>query len=364
MTCFSSLSRTPLLRLLLGTAATFSLAACDPDKDPEPTEQPIVTKSVFVVNEGNFMRSNADISLFSKASATVTNRTLFSSTNGRALGDVAQSMAVQDSLGYIVVNNSNKVEVVSLAKFRSKATIAGLKLPRYFAAASSAKGYVTETVSYSASAGQVSVLDLKTNAVTKTIAVGRQPEQLLVAGSRLYVTNSGENTVTVINTTTDAVEGTIPVGDAPNSLALDRNGNVWVLCGGRVAYNPDFSVDYARTTKGSLALITPDQLTATKREVESNRSAPGRLTINGARNQLYYTYQNGVYTLGIGDANLPTAPLIRRRFYGLGVDPQDNAIYGGIGSFTAADKVIRYRSNGAAIDSFTVNIGPNGFVFY
>ncbi|MBT9394725.1 hypothetical protein KLP40_16265 [Hymenobacter sp. NST-14] len=349
-------------RLLLGSAAAFALLACDPDNDPEPVT--LTTNSVFVVNEGNFLRSNADISQFSKSSGTVTSKALFNSANGRSLGDVAQSMAIRDSLGYIVVNNSNKLEVVSLAKFRSKATISGLKLPRYFVAASSDKGYVTETVTYDGSNGQVSVINLKTNTLIKTIAVGVQPERLAVSGSRLYVTNSGGNTVTVINTATDAVEGTIPVGDSPNSVQVDQAGNVWVLSGGNVAYNADYSVDYSRTTKGSLSMIVPGQLTAATRELDSNRSAPDRLTINGSRNQLYYTYQGGVYTLAITDAALPATPLIRRRFYGLGVDPQDGTIYGGIGSFTAADKVIRYRSTGAPLDSFTVGIGPNGFVFY
>ncbi|UOQ78536.1 hypothetical protein MUN84_08280 [Hymenobacter sp. 5516J-16] len=359
---FSALSSLPS-RMLLGSAATLSLLACDPNNDPTPTEAPIITKSVFVVNEGNFLRSNSDISLFSKESNSIKNPLLFTTVNKRALGDVAQSMAIQDSLGYIVVNNSNKLEVVSLASFRSKATISSLKLPRYFAAASAEKGYVTETVAYG-SAGQVSVINLKTNTVTKTIPVGIQPERLAVVGNRLYVTNSGENTVTVINTTTDAVEGTIPVGDSPNSVVVDRNNNVWVLSGGKVVYNPNYTIDFTRTTKGSLSQITPGQLTAKTREVEVNTSSPGRLTINGRRDQLYYVYRGGVYTLAIGDDKLPTTPLIRRSFYGLGVDPQDNTIYGGIGSFTAADKVIRYRSTGAAIDSFTVGIGPNGFVFY
>ncbi|RSK35154.1 DUF5074 domain-containing protein [Hymenobacter metallilatus] len=363
MKALNSLASLPS-RLLLGGVATLGLLACDPSTDPEPTDPPIVTSSVFVVNEGNFLRSNADISLFSKASSTVTNKNLFSTANGRALGDVAQSMAVQDSLGYIVVNNSNKLEVVSLAKFRSKATVTGLKLPRYFAAASAAKGYVTETVAYNGSNGRVSVIDLKTNTVVKTIEVGVQPERLLVAGSRLYVTNSGGNTVTVISTATDAVEGTVTVGDSPNSLVQDAGGNVWVLSGGKVYYNADYSTDYTRTTKGSLSKIVPGQLTATTREVASNRSTPNRLTSNGAKNQLYFTYLGGVYTLGTGDATLPATPLIKRSFYGLGVDPQDGTIYGGIGSFTAADKVIRYRSTGVAIDSFTVGIGPNGFVFY
>ncbi|OWP64891.1 hypothetical protein CDA63_00595 [Hymenobacter amundsenii] len=358
---FSAFASLPA-RLLLGSAATLSLLACDPENDPNPGPAPIITNSVFVVNEGNFTRSNADISLFSKASSSVTNLALFASSNkGAPLGDVAQSMAVRDSLGYIVVNNSNKVEVVSLAKFKSKATISNLKMPRYFASASSDKGYVTETVTYSGANGQVSVIDLKTNKVTKTIEVGSQPEQLAVVGSRLYVTNNGGNTVTVINTSTDQVEGTIPVGDGPNSVVGDRNGRVWVLSSGKVVYNPNPTL----VTKGSLSMIIPGQLTATTRETASNQSSPGNLTINGSRDQLYYTYLGGVYTVSITEATLPTTPLIRQgTFRGLGVDPQDGTIYGSRAPFTAAGKVIRYRPTGAPIDSFAVGIGPNGFVFY
>ncbi|WP_426493222.1 YncE family protein [Hymenobacter sp. 102] len=355
---FQSLSS----RLLLGSAAAFSLLACDPD-DTTPEAVTISPNSVLIVNEGNFQKSNADISVFSKTSSSVVYKGAFAAAAKRELGDVAQSLSLQGNNAYIVVNNSNKLEVISLPNFKPVATVTGLQLPRYFAAASAAKGYVTETVKYDGSNGRVSVLNLTTNTVSKTIAVGVQPEQLLVAGSRLYVTNSGSNTVTVINTTTDAVEGTITVGDSPNSLVQDRDGNVWVLSGGKTYYNPDYTTDYTRTTKGSLAKIVPGQLTATIREVASNRSSPSRLAINGAKSQLYYTYLGGVYTLGVADATLPTTPLIRRSFYGLGIDPQDGTIYGGLGSFTAADKVIRYRSTGAPLDSFTVGIGPNGFAF-
>ncbi|RFP67035.1 hypothetical protein D0N36_00690 [Hymenobacter lapidiphilus] len=360
MKSFSTLASLPG-RLLLGSAAALTLLACDPDNDPNPGPAPVVTNSVFVINEGNFGRSNADISLFSKASNSVINKSLFASVNKMPLGDVAQSMAVRDSLGYIVVNNSNKLEVVSLFKFKSKATVKDLKLPRYFVAASSDKGYVTETVSYTTTFGQVSVIDLKTNQVTRSIAVGKQPEQLVVVGSRLYVTNNGDNTVTVINTTTDVVEGTITVGDGPNSVVADRNGRVWVLNSGKIVYNPNPT----RLSKGSLSQIVPGQLTATTREMPSDQSSPGNLTINGSLDQLYYTYLGGVYTLGINEATLPTQPLIKRGgFYGLGVDPQDGTIYGGLASFSSADKVIRFKSTGAAIDSFTVLAGPNGFVFY
>ncbi|UOQ65704.1 YncE family protein [Hymenobacter volaticus] len=360
---FFAFSSAPI-RVLLGTTAALGLFACDPDSDPDPTQPIAATKTVFVVNEGNFMKSNAEISSFSKTTALVS-KSLFSAINNRPLGDVAQSMAAQDSTGYIVVNNSNKLEVVNLRTFRSLATISNLKLPRYFAAASANKGYVTETVSYSGVPGQVSIVDLKTNTVTKSISVGKQPETLLVVGNRLYVANGGENTVTVINTTTDVVEGTITVGDSPNSLVLDRNNKLWVLNGGKVVYDASYNVDYTKTTKGSLSSITPGQLTATTRELATNLSQPGRLTTNGPKDKLYYTFQSGVYTLGINDAKLPTTPIIKRSLYGLGIDPQDNTIYGGVSnSFSGAGQVVRYQSTGARIDSFNVSVGPNSFLFY
>ena len=71
------------------------------------------------------------------SSATVRYPAAYMQANRAALGDVAQSMVIQSDRAYVVVNNSNKVEVVSLPHFKSVASIGGLKLPRYFVAASS-----------------------------------------------------------------------------------------------------------------------------------------------------------------------------------------------------------------------------------
>ncbi|RPD49875.1 hypothetical protein DNI29_03500 [Hymenobacter sediminis] len=365
MTLFSTFPSSAA-RLLLGSVLALGLASCDSDDEPEAVDIP--SNSVLVLNEGNFQKANAEVSVFSKNTNEVLYKSAFSAANKESLGDVAQNISLQGSTAYIVVNNSNKLEAVSLPNFKRVGKVENLKLPRYFVANGS-KGYVTETIAYDGQPGQVSVINLNSYSVAKTITVGKQPERLLLVGNRLYVTNSGDNTVTVINTTTDQVEGTITVGDSPNSLAQDFEGNVWVLSGGKVAYNADYSVDYTRTTKGSLAKIIPGQLTvATTLEMPSNLSSPNRLTINGTKNELFYTYQNGVYLYPVGNATLATSPIIRRNFYALAVDPVDRTVYGGVASFTSTDKVIRYRTGApgnayTAIDSFSVNIGPNGFVF-
>lgn len=351
-------------RTLLTGAGALALLSCDPDNDgpgapPAPAGD---GTSVYIVNEGQFNTPNGAISLFSKTSSTVANDNVFFSVNNRILGDVVQSMTVVGDQGYIVVNATGKVEVVTMANFKEVATITDLKQPRYLLAVNAEKAYLTEWIERG-QPGRVAVIDLRTNTVTKTIPVGRQPERLILANGKVYVTNADENTVSVINPGSDVVETTIQVQDGPRSLAQDSEGNIWVACTGitRYASTPPYAV--LSSTNGALIRFSPSNPTA-KTTLPFTSGGPSGLIANGARNQLYYNYRGGVYQVSAGASALPTAPLIRRSFYGLGVDPKDNTIYGSISPFTTAGKVIRYQTTGAAIDSFTVNIGPNSFVFY
>jgi len=354
-------------RPLLALAGLLSLGSCGSSSDPDPNPS---VSNVFVVNEGAFQKSDADITGFSSSAGQVVNATLFTSANSRALGDVAQSMTVANGHGYIVVNNSNKVEVVSMPDVKSVATITGLSLPRYFAV-SGTKGYVSETVAYSGP-GRVSVIDLTTNTVTKTIPVGLQPERMLVADGKVYVVNSAANSISVINTQTDAVESTITVDNAPNSLVQDANGQIRVLCGGKTVYTPTYEVDYTLTQPGSLVSFAPSAPTMqTRLTFASNRLRPTDLQTNGDKTQLYFraVANSGIgpiFRMGINNNSLPdlTAPFIKGAFYGLGIDPNDATIYGGTGTFSGSDKFIRYRSIGTSIDTFATGSGPNSFVFY
>ncbi|MCB2407031.1 DUF5074 domain-containing protein [Hymenobacter lucidus] len=364
---FSTPFSTACTRVALLGWASLALFSCDPERtEPEPVQ---LTDNVFIVNEGNFNTPNGAVSIFNTASKKVTDVDIFKTANNRPLGDNVQSMTVVDTVGYVVVTQSNKIEVVRLPEFktvkRAVKTISGLKKPRYFVASSATKGYVTEWIDYGVK-GQVSVINLATNTVTKTIPLsGEAPEQLLLAGGKLYVANSGENTVSVINTTTDTEEAVLTVGDSPNSLALDQNGRVWVLCAGFAGYDANYNIDPATSTKGVLLSFLPAAPTAVQRlEFASTVGFPGHLQLDGGKGQLYFTYAKGVYQMSVSSKTLPTTPLIRRGFYGLGIDPKDNTIYGAIAPYSTAGKFIRYQSSGTAIDSFTVNILPNGFVFY
>jgi YVTN family beta-propeller protein len=355
-----------------------ALAGCSPDK--KVTVAPAAERNnVYVLNEGPFSSGTGigTISLFDKISKAVT-ADVFKSVNSRPLGNLTQSMAVHDKSGYVVMNGSNKVEVVSLPDFKSVGVVNGLSSPRYFLPISASRAYVTQwgtyNTAYSPIRVGIKVIDLITNTIVDSIATGSMPERLTMAGGKVFVANYGSNTVTVIDPTTNRVTNTLTVGDAPNRFALDKNNRLWVLCGGLVVYNANYSaIDYAATTPGKLVSLDPANPTAgaTSRTFISNRYAPTDIHTNPAGDQLYFraidgfTSLGGVMRLGIADAALPSltgTPFIGGLFYGLGIDPDNGTIYTGTGTFSA-DKMTRYQPDGTKIDETIVGAGPNSFVF-
>ena len=77
--------------------------------------------------------------------------------------------------------------------------------------------------------GTVSVINVATNTVTATIAVGSGPEGVSVSpdGSKVYIANYSAATVNVINTATNTVVDTIsPVGSYPRGVSVSPVGNM------------------------------------------------------------------------------------------------------------------------------------------
>ncbi|UYZ58863.1 YncE family protein [Hymenobacter latericus] len=355
------LMRRPWLPALAVTALV--LGACNPSEKEDEQPAPQVTKAVYVANQGNFGTPSGSVTAYDKPSKQA-DKDPFRRANGRAAGDVVQSVtAIGDKL-YIVANNSGKVEIVNAADFRSVAQISNLSQPRYVVAGPANKAYLTEWQgSYpNYTAGRVSVIDLTTNQVTKTITVGRNPEQPLLANGKLYVPNSDENTVTVINTATDAAEATLVFSDGPQNLVKDVDGNLWVLCGGITRYGGAPNYPVLSKTPAALHRFAP-ATPALHRSFTFASSGAADLSTSPNGAQLYYRYGGAVYRLPSTATALPTAPFVRRSFMAINVDPTDGELYGTVGSYTADGRAIRYNSSGTAIDSFSVGLIPGDISF-
>lgn len=349
-----------LLRLMiLFTTAIGLITGCEEEPTGPDPGSPIPEPSgVFIINEGNYGHSNASLSFYSFQENTITNN-IFKSINGRNLGDVAISMTIIDSLGYIVVNNSDKIEVISLKTWKSKGVInlpAGSS-PRYIKSGKDGKALVTNLY-----ANSVSIIDLSDFRVTGTISVGMNPEGIAISGNKAYVANSGfgaDNTVSVIDLDTQSVLKTIQVGDYPTVIDFDSQGNLQVMCSGS---SGDWS-DPNDDTDGGIYVIDPALDGVTDSLMITGH--PSRLSIEGGEKGFYLDgfFGNAMTYMAENRASDPQL-LISGLFYGLGYEPYTQRLF----ALDALDFVQNgwlriYDANGNFLNEFEVGIGPGSLTF-
>ncbi len=313
---------------------------------------------VFVVNEGNFLEGDGSITYYGRTTGTI-DQTIFSGVNDASLGDVVQSMYVNDGLTYLVVNNSNKVEVVNSYTFESELTISDVLLPRYMTV-SGDKGYLTEWVSFS-DVGRVSVVNLTTGDIESQISVGSGAEDVEVVGNKIYVTNNFEGTMSIVDMANDNSATKLTLTSGPGEMVVDKNGDIWVTCRG------GFNADFSPANNGALYKINTqtDEIESTF-SFDVNYTA--KIAIDPTLDKVYYFIGKSVYAHDVDNTSLSTEPLFEvsdaTSVYGIGVDPETGVIYvGDSKSFLEDGEVFRYDANGTFLDSFQVGRGPNGFGF-
>ncbi len=354
--------------MMFASAVVFVMIFQSCKDDPKPVVQQ-GEAGFFVVNEGGFGNSNTSISFYDRKTDVITNN-IFAEKNGRSLGDQTQSMTVFGDRGYIVVQNSKKIEVINATDFSSLATITtGITSPRYFVGISTTKGYVSDWGA-DGKTGTVKVIDLATNTVTKTISTGLGSNRMLKVGTLVYVANSGgfgkDNTVKIIDSNTDEVIGSITTADNPNSLQLDKDGNIWVAASGATVYGgpPTYSVDEAKSTKGSISKINSANTEVLRLTVEKVTSGAGNLNISPDGKTLYYTNNSAIYSVATSSTALPTSAFISKNYYGLAVDPiNGNVIACQVPNFSSAGNIDIYDATGNLKKTYVVGIAPNGVAF-
>ncbi len=204
--------------------------------DPDPGE----IKGFFLLNEGNMGSNKSTLDYFDYETGVYT-RNIFAERNPgvvRELGDVGNDIQLYGNKLYAVINCSHFVEVMDVNTARH---IDVISIPncRYivfkdkYAYVSSYAGPVQ--IDPNARLGYVAKVDTTTLQVVGECMVGYQPEEMVIAGSKLYVANSGgyrvpdyDNTVSVIDLHTFKEVKKIEVGVNLHRMELDRYGNIWV----------------------------------------------------------------------------------------------------------------------------------------
>jgi YVTN family beta-propeller protein len=208
-------------------------------------------RGVYVINQGNFGRANSSLSYYDLVSFHVYND-VFTAVNGKNLGDVAQAMSIRGSSGYVVVNNSQKIEIIDLATNLSTGTISTGpgSSPGQMAFVNDTLALVTDLY-----ANALLVVNVPARRVIGAVPVGANPAGIAIAGGKAYVSNSGfgsGRTVSVVSLQSLSVVRTLTVGDYPGGVEVTPSGAVYVVCTGSYDYaNP------ANDTPARIMVIDP-----------------------------------------------------------------------------------------------------------
>ena len=236
------MKKTLLLLILLLT-----LAACRTIEPITPSERTDVGSGdagniagFFLLNEGNMGSNKCTLDYYDYASG-IYHKNIYAERNPgvvQELGDVGNDLAIYGSKLWAVVNCSNLVEVMDVATARH---IGQVSIPncRYivfkdrYAYVSSYAGPVE--VDPNCRLGYVAKIDTTTLQVVDTCVVGYQPEEMVIAGGKLYVANSGgyrvpdyDHTVSVIDLASFKEINKIDVAPNLHRMELDAYGNIWV----------------------------------------------------------------------------------------------------------------------------------------
>lgn len=329
--------------------------ACEKPPTHEEVELPPAQEGgIFMLNEGTYNGGNASLTFYDFKENTITDD-VFYVANNRHLGDVLQSMTMHNGLVYLVVNNSKKIEIIDATSFKSQGTITGFNSPRYMLFVNDAKAYVSDLYD-----NAIAVVDVANKSISTKINCPGATEQMLMQNGKVYVCNTKKNYVYIINSVTDILEDSIALSYGSNSLVLDRNNKIWVLCSG----------DKDNNINAGLHRINP---LSNEVELSINNIAPTgifgatRLTINGGKNVLYWLNTN-VCSINITDTLLPAQPFIsafNNKFYGLGANPVTGELYvSDAVDFVQKAIVTKYSSSGEYKGAFRTSPVTNSFYFY
>ncbi len=309
-------------------------------------------KGVFILNEGNFRSGNGSLSFFSYDSLKIFNH-VFLNINKRPLGDIPYSMNFHGGKAYIVVNNSGKIEVVNSNDMTSVATINGIVSPRYISFINDTKAYVSSLYSDS-----MIILNLSSNSISGYINLGKSSESIVTDQSSAYVGNwTGGNKIMVIDTDNDHVIDSIEVGQEPESMVIDKNETLWVLCNGgweREYFAELIGIDI-RTNRVKKRFTFP-----------AITDSPSCLQIDNDGEVMFFIL-NGVRRMNINDAQLPTQDFIPNHdhsFYKMGINPYNDEIFvTDAVDYVQIGNVLRYSKEGTFISEMQAGIIPGSICF-
>ena len=341
-----------------------SFTACS-DDDNTPSTHPNNTYSdatAYVVCQGNFFGGGINGTLGEITSNFTYTDSIFSNVNDKSLGNTPQDAVAYGSKLYIAVYGSSVVFAVNRSTMKLEQELP-IPSPRDIVA----DGKYVYVSSY-----EGNVIRIDTTSYDKTsVAVGPNPEEMVVANNKIYVVNSdGMNypsmqngkSVSVVDLSTFTETSKIPVGLNPTRIAADASGNVFLIAMGNYGDVPS-----------KVQKISPDN------SVDEDFARGTLMAIKD--NKLYLVNIVSSSTITYQTINTVTGSLESEKFIGtdsgaeypsgININPSNGDIYllsdhlsaSGYGDYSSPGYIKRYSSNGTLLSTIDTGIHPVSVVF-
>jgi YVTN family beta-propeller protein len=317
---------------------------------------------MLVLCEGLFQQNNSSLSWINLQNDQI-DVDFFNTQTARLLGDTRNDMQRYGGKIYVVVNNTNTIEVLAASTGKSIKQISmnsggNGKQPRSITFYGS-KAFV------SCYDGYVDVLDTNSLTISTRIQVGANPEGLAVSNGKLFVANSGglnapimDSTVSVIDLATFQELTKVVVGKNPGSVKVDSQGDVYVIARGNYGSIPSRMVKIDPVTNAVVQTFTFD--------------ASGIEQMNDHFLISYYNYTTATSEIKL--FNTLTESIENTSFistsgittlYGVQYNATTDKIYClDAMSYTNTGYVRQYSSSGVFEKSYHVGLNPSKIIFY
>lgn len=331
-------------------------------KKPPPEEEPLpegYANGIIVVNEGLYQQNNASISFYSNENETVQQQA-FMTVNGRGLGDTANDLVAFTQSGSpyfcVAVDVSSQLEIIHSKTLKS---VGQVSLIENGVAKEPRRVVTTNGKIYACNFdGTVSVINISTLYISRTIQVGENPDGLAVSNGKIYVSNSGglnapnyDSTITVIDVNTDSVIKTIDARINCTASIAGQNNDVYVISNG----------DYGAISKAMLRIDTNADSVTNEYSVN--------ITSWAKQNEWLYYYDadlNGVYRFDMNNQFFENAQIIDgSNFttpYTMAIN-NDRIYLADANGYVNSSTVRVYNMSGTFIHEFTAGLNATGFLF-
>ena len=310
---------------------------------------------LLVLNEGLFNLNNASLSWVDLNTNTVS-EDFFLSKTGRKLGDTGNDLQRYGGKIYVLVNVSSTIEVLDAHSGRSIKQIlmqenGKAKQPRNLA-------FYGGKVFVSCFDGYVDVLDSTTLSIEKRIKVGSNPENMLVANQRLYVSNSGglipslDSTLSVIDCQSLVELEKIVVGKNPGKIVALNDSILYVHVRGNYSSIP------SELKKLNLGISKTQETIPIK--ISGMEKMENQLLIYTSETVLLYDMQKNVVT-NVSFISLKDIITLYRIQY---VESIKQLFVFDANTYTNSGYIHRFSNSGTFLQKIHVGLNPNSLIYY